>query len=187
MIKGKKIFLEALSGEHESFMLSLLNDQEIAYYEAKVEQLISIEKQRSWLQSSITSRNHYLIIKSLKNNESLGYISFKLTNEISRDGHLSIKLAPGNQGKGIGVDAIKTAMKYYFYNFNMHRLHGFIIDYNAPSQMLFLGKCHWKKEGILREACYINGKYHDFICVAILKQEFLDEEKDEFYNLGISK
>jgi len=182
MIKGKKIYLEALSGEHESFMLSLLNDQEISYYEGKVEQLISREKQRNWVQSSLTSRNHYLIIKSLENNESLGYISFKLTNEISRDGHLAIKLAPGNQGKGISVDAVKTVMKHYFYNFNMHRLHGFIIDYNDPSLMLFLGKCHWKKEGVLREACYINGKYHDFINVAILKQEFLAEETDEFYN-----
>jgi len=182
MIKGKKIYFEALSGDHESFMLSLLNDQEIAYYEGKVEQLISKEKQRIWFQASLSSHNHYWIIKSLKDNEPLGYLSFKLKNEISRDGHLAVKFTKSNHGKGFGVDAIKTAMKYYFYNFNLHRLHGFIIDYNAPSQMLFIGKCHWKKEGVSREACYINGKYHDFINVAILKQEFLAEETDEFYN-----
>lgn len=182
MIKGKIIELVALSSEHELFMMDLINDQEIAYWEGRVEPVISIEKQRKWFAESLSSNNHYLIIRSIAAKQLLGYISFKITNPTSKDGHLAIKLVKEAHNKGIGTDALKTAMRYYFLTFNMHRLHSHIAEYNIASQKLFVVKCGWRKEGVAVKSVYINGSYYDNFLIALLKEEFILNEKDTFYN-----
>lgn len=182
MIQGKLIEFVALSSEYEEFMMELLNNQEISYFEGKVEPLISIDRQRKWFADNINTKNQYLIIKSIENHTLLGYISFKMTNEVSRDGHIAIKLAKNAQGKGIGTDSLKLAMKYFFLKFNIHRLHSHIVEYNIASQKLFINKCGWRVEGRSVKSLYINGKYYDNLQVAILQEEFIVNEKDSFYN-----
>jgi RimJ/RimL family protein N-acetyltransferase len=182
MIEGKIINIVALSDEHLDFMLNMLNNQEIAYLEGRTEALISKSKQKNWFDNNLASENHYLIINSKDGKDMYGYMSFKITNKVSRDGHIAIKLVSNARGKGIAIDALKTAMRFYFFNFNIHRLHSHIIAYNIPSQKLFIEKCGWRKEGNAVKSIYINGKYHDNYLVAILKEEFIKNEIDSFYN-----
>lgn len=188
MIYGKTIKLVALSSDHHQFMLSLLNDEETAHNEGKVEFPVSIDAQRLWYEKYLHNRNaHSFIIMSKEDDTIYGYLSFKILNEVSRNGHLAIKLCKEARGKGYGTDALKTAMKFLFFQYNMHRLTSHIIDYNIASQKLFIDKCGWKKEGTAREAIYMNGKYYDNILIGILKEDFIKNEKDNFYNVVLKK
>lgn len=183
MICGKSIKLLSLSSEHHQFMLSLLNDEETAYFEGKVEFPISIDDQQLWFDKYLINKNSRSFIIAPMNEESLyGYMSFKMLNDISRNGHVAIKLSKEARGKGIGTDALKTLMKFLFFQYNMHRLSTHIVEYNYASQKLFIETCGWKKEGIIRDAIYINGRYYDNILLGILKDDFMENEKDDFYN-----
>ena len=48
MIIGEKIYLRALENSDLEFMLSLVNDQELAYWEGRNEFLVSLESQKKW-------------------------------------------------------------------------------------------------------------------------------------------
>ncbi len=182
MIEGKLINLTALSSKHLDFMLSLLNNQDIAYLEGRAESLISIEKQKAWFEKSVYSSNQYYVIETKLESLPVGYMSLKIQNNISGNAQLAIKLTPNAQGKGFGTDAVKIITRHCFFTFNLHRLYSHIVAYNTPSQKMFLDKCFWRKEGVEKESVYTNGQYHDNILIALLKNEFISNEKDVFYN-----
>lgn len=171
MVKGKKVYLKAVSLEDTDFMVMLLNDQEVAYYEGKQEFLVNNTDQKKWLENK-NSKQMNLIVYS-NSDEKIGYLSFKFTNEVSRIGHIGIKLEKNFRGQGFASDALRTLCTYIFMKFNVHKLKTHIVEYNHSSLGLF-EKCGWTKEGIARAEVYMNGKYYDNVQFGLLNQEFID-------------
>jgi len=178
MIKGKKIYLRALENSDIDFMLSLVNDQELAYWEGRNEFLVSKEAQKKWF-DKYKDTGHRFIICDQNEDSRLGYFSFKFTDQISNSGLVAIKLVQESRGKRIGTDSLKTAMSFLFNKINVRRLHTHIVDFNIPSQKLF-EKCFWIQEGKERASIYMNNAYHDNILYSILKEEYMEQE-DSYY------
>lgn len=182
MITGKKVKIEPLSLNDNDFMLTMLNDLEIAKFEGKNEFFINEIQQNNWFNNNNISKNTIAcVIKTVDDNEKVGYISFHYVNEVSRVGHLAIKFSQNAQGKGLGVDTVKTMMSFLFFRMNMHRLQGHIVEFNHASKKLFIDKCGWKVEGTARKSIFMNGRYYDNTLVGILRDDFINEETDEFY------
>lgn len=181
MIVGKKIYLRALENSDIDFMLTLVNDQELAYWEGRNEFLVSEEAQKKWF-DSFKNTGHRFIVCDQQNDEKLGYFSFKSTNKISNNGLVAIKLVQASRGKGIGTDTLKTAMSFLFNKINVRRLHTHIIDFNTASQQLF-EKCFWIQEGKERKSIYMNNAYHDNILYSILKEEYMEKEEQQYLDL----
>lgn len=179
MIVGKKIYLRALENSDIDFMLSLVNDQELAYWEGRNEFLVSKDNQQKWF-DKYKNTGHRFIVCDKETKNPLGYFSFKFTDEISNSGLVAIKLVTESRGKKIGTDTLKTGMSFLFNKINVRRLHTHIISYNKASENLFL-KCHWTKEGKERESIYMNNLYHDNNLFSILKNEYLESEEDDDY------
>ena len=47
-----------------------------------------------------------------------------------------------------------TVMKYCFEELNLNRIDGSIIEYNVPSQKLYINKCGWTVEGTKRQSVF---------------------------------
>ena len=175
MIKGKNIFLRPLDLNDTSFMLKLLNDQDISSLEGKNEFLKNEFQQNTWFEKNINNENRLsLIIVDQSSTEKIGYLSFKYLNHLRTNGHIGIKIDPFFQKKGYGTDSLNTLMSYLFLTMNLNRLQSTISEYNKGSLKLFVEKCGWKKEGVLRKSVYFNGKFYDNLLVGILKQEYID-------------
>lgn len=179
MLKGKKIYLRALEMEDMDFMFSLVNNQEFAYWEGKNEFPISSKQQREWFEKNFKTGYRFIICEN-GSDERMGYISFKITDDISRKGLLALKLVEVARGKKIGTDSLKTITSFLFNKANLNRLYTHIIAYNKASLALF-EKCGWKVEGIERQGIYMNGKYHDNVLLAVLKENYSSIENDDFY------
>jgi len=78
-----------------------------------------------------------------------------------------------NMGKGFGPDALKTLMKYLFSNFDINKIW---IGARANNQRAVEAyeKTGFKKEGLLREQDYFEGKFVDVVRFGILRREFLE-------------
>lgn len=182
MINGKKIRIRATEAEDNEFLVSLLNDLEVGYYEGRNDFPYSNYSQAEWF-----SRNHKdsykerMIIEDKETNERYGYITFKRIDEVSRRAHIAIKLAKASRGKGIAVDAVKTLMSFLFFQQNYNRLEGHIAEFNVPSQKLFIDKCFWEIEGRAREALFMHNSFHSIIWVSCLRSDYLKKETDSFY------
>lgn len=179
MLKGKKVYLRALNLEDVDFMFSLVNNQEFAYWEGKNEFPISYKQQKDWFESNYKKDYRFIICDS-ETDKKIGYVSFKITDQISRKGQLALKLVEEARGKGFGEDSVKTMTSFLLNKINLNRLYTHIIDYNKGSLSLFK-KCGWTFEGKERESIYMNNEFHDNILLSYLKGEYQEKEQDVFY------
>ncbi len=74
-------------------------------------------------------------------------------------------------GKGYGTEAILLLLDYAFRCLNFHRVAIGVVGFNERA-IRFWEKIGFKKEGIERDGYYYNHKYHDFVMMSILEDEY---------------
>ena len=182
MIKGKHVFFRPVEYKDLDVMRSWLNDPEISSLVVGWNFPVSLAQQEKWFERNIIpDTTHRWIVES----EEMGVLGLTGLWQIdwqSRQALTGLKL--GNKdirGKGYGTDSIMALMAYAFLEVGLHRLWAEIIDYNIASYRAYVQKCGWKVEGVLRDAIYREGQYHDLLRVAILKDEFLAHPQSQDY------
>lgn len=105
----------------------------------------------------------------------IGGISLQSIRWFNRKAEISIFISKQYQNRGLGKEALKSFIHYFFNTMNMHRLEAEVYEYNQRAQTIF-ENFGFKKEGRLREAKYFNGKYYDIIFYGLLKKEFNQRE-----------
>jgi diamine N-acetyltransferase len=74
-------------------------------------------------------------------------------------------------GKGYGTEAILLLLDYAFGYLGFHRVALGAVGFNERA-IRFYEKVGFKKEGIQREGYYYDHKFHDFVMMSILEDEF---------------
>ncbi|MGE5559427.1 MAG: GNAT family N-acetyltransferase [Chloroflexota bacterium] len=75
------------------------------------------------------------------------------------------------QGKGYGSEAIGLLLDYAFGYQNMHRVAIGVVGFNERAQK-FWEKAGFRREGVWRESYFWDHKYHDFVMMSILEDEY---------------
>lgn len=101
----------------------------------------------------------------------IGEVSLTNIKWLNRKGELSLALSPAYYRKGYGSITLKLVIRFAFETLNFHRLEAEIIEGNEASLALFL-KAGFVEEGRLREAKFLNGKYHDILRFGLLRKEY---------------
>jgi len=104
------------------------------------------------------------------NGELIGEIGLKSIRWYNRKGEIHLALKKDFRGKGIGKKALLLMIDYAFNTLNFHRLEAEVVAYNKGSQKLF-EKLGFRQEGLLREAKYYQGRYHDILRYGMLKSD----------------
>jgi RimJ/RimL family protein N-acetyltransferase len=84
---------------------------------------------------------------------------------------LGIFLGPQHQGRGFGIDATRTLVRYGFAELNLHRIELNVYSFNSPALATY-GKVGFVEEGRRREAVYRSGAWHDEVKMALLRSEW---------------
>lgn len=66
------------------------------------------------------------------------------------------------------TEAMETILKYGFDEMNLHRIEGYVAEYNTASIKL-LEKFDFQKEGVMREHYFVDGKAENSVVYALLK------------------
>jgi diamine N-acetyltransferase len=77
----------------------------------------------------------------------------------------------GAWGQGYGTEAILLLLNYAFGHLNFHRVAIGVVDFNERA-LGFYEKIGFKREGVQRDGYYYAHKYHDFVMMSILDDEF---------------
>jgi RimJ/RimL family protein N-acetyltransferase len=74
-------------------------------------------------------------------------------------------------GRGYGSDATRLLLTYGFQQLKLHRIELLVLDDNDRARRMYrnLG---FVDEGIRREACLIDGEWHDVIMMGLLETEW---------------
>jgi diamine N-acetyltransferase len=73
--------------------------------------------------------------------------------------------------KGYGTEAILLLLDYAFGALNFHRVSLGVVGFNARA-IHFYEKVGFRREGIQRDGYYLDHKYHDFVMMSILEDEY---------------
>ena len=109
-----------------------------------------------------------------KDGQLAGAVALQQIRWYNRKALISIMLKREYQGQKIARKALHALLHHAFKVMNFHRLEAEIFGYNKAGIAL-VEKLGFIREGILREARYFDGQYHDIIRFGLLKDEF-DQE-----------
>jgi len=74
-------------------------------------------------------------------------------------------------GKGYGTEAGLLLLDHAFRHLGFHRVAIGVVGFNETA-LRFWAKIGFKKEGVQRDGYFYDGKYHDFVLMSILEDEF---------------
>jgi UDP-4-amino-4,6-dideoxy-N-acetyl-beta-L-altrosamine N-acetyltransferase len=134
---------------------------------------ITLEEHKKWFAINSHDKTKQLLLV-LEEDLPIGYVQFSKV----KDGGVADWgfYASPQSLKGAGHKIGKTALKYAFEVLRLNKICGQALDFNHISQAFHL-RLGFTKEGILKDQCQVDGKYHDLICFGLTNVEWRANEK----------
>jgi len=134
----------------------------------KTEEILS-----RWLEERHQATDVFLFAIRLHDNDDLiGYIEIDEILWSQQVGGVTIAIGdPQNWGKGYGYEAMQLALRFAFYELNLHRVQLTVFNYNQRAIALY-EKLGFQREGVYREFIQRDGKHYDMYLYGLLRREW---------------
>ena len=172
-MKKIRVYLRSLEPEDAPLMYKWRQREEIGVFYSGTKRFTSEYAEGLWLNERALNRetvNCAICIKDT--NEFIGCVFMDNIDWIHRSAHCPTFIGESSQwGKGYATDARVLMLKHAFHDKGMERIWAKVHEQNEGS-LRMLEKCNFKREGIMRRASYMDGKFYDQILLSILREEF---------------
>ena len=171
---GKKIYLRLHDKKDIPTWSQWFNDQEVAKFLVHGCFPNTKELQKKFFENMYGSKSDFqLAIADKKTDVLIGTIGLHRIDLINRNADISIVIGSKNYwGKKIGKEAVSLIIAHAFDKLNLHKVTAGMIAGHAASYNLF-ASLGFKKESVLREQDYADGKYQDVIRLGLLRKEYV--------------
>jgi len=170
--KAEHVALTPLSTDDLSTLAAWINEREQVLFNAPYKP-VHEEQHKAWFQS-IHQRNDLVIfgIRLLHDNKLIGSCQLHGINHVHRSAELQIRIGDTSQrGQGYGMEAVRLLQEFAFKDLNLHRVYLHVFSTNKAAIRLY-EKVGFVREGLLRQAAYIDGRYVDVVVMGILREEY---------------
>jgi len=181
-LSGESVYLKKFCAEHlEEYAENLLSSSIETTIFTATKALFAKEDIQDYFDTirNDSSRMDFLIF-SKKYKSLVGEVVLSEVDFCNRNASMRISISNKSDfSKGYGSEAIALALNYGFGMMNLHRIELDVLESNERATHVYK-KLGFKVEGIKRHATYFNHKYHNFIIMSILEDEFrqLNTEDD---------
>jgi RimJ/RimL family protein N-acetyltransferase len=126
-----------------------------------------------WLSKIINSTTSFSLgICSGNSGNLIGYAGIADIGSYDMSGEYFILIGDVNcWGCGIGTEVTKSITSYGFNQMSLHRIFLTVSELNHRAVKVY-EKCGYAREGILRDAAFRDGKYHNKIVMSVLSSEW---------------
>lgn len=172
MLKSAHVALTALRPEDSPSLWQWINDRELVLFNSSYRPVSQAEHD-TWFES-IRKRSDVFIfgIRLWETDQLIGSCQLHSINSISRSAELQIRLGvSAERGKGYGTEAVNLLLQFAFSDLNLHRVYLHVFATN-PRAIQVYEKCGFVREGILRDAAFIDDRYVDVLVMGILREEY---------------
>jgi RimJ/RimL family protein N-acetyltransferase len=172
MLKGKKVVLRTTQKDDVEHWVRWFNDIEVQKYLSHyVLYGVTREDEEECYNSLRKSPNNKTYTITTLEGKVIGMIGLRSITWEWRNAEVVIIIGEKDEwGKGYGTDAMRVLVKFAFERMNLHRIYLHVSGLNQGGV-----KCYenvgFKKEGVLRESRFLDGKYHDTVVMGILRGE----------------
>jgi len=107
--------------------------------------------------------------------EPLGTCDLRDIEPRARTAHVGIWIKQAYWGRGYGTDAMRTLCRYGFRVLNLQRIELVVYESN-PAAVRSYEKVGFRREGTLRRAQFLGGRYIDVFVMGLLSEESGDDD-----------
>lgn len=170
-LTGEHIYLRILNEKDVGGNYSKwFNDPEVTTYNSHGRFPMTADTLKEYVYNSYKSNSALVLaVVNKESDEHIGNISLQNINWIDKNAEIAFIL--GEKifwGKGVMYEAGELLLKHGFETLNLHRIYCGTSSENIGMQKLAV-KLGMVKEGINKEALFKNGKYHDVILYAKIR------------------
>lgn len=109
--------------------------------------------------------------------EYWGQISLERISRRDGTAEVGVVLAKEeHRGKGIGREALSLLLRYAFDALGLRRVELTVFAENSRARLCYL-KAGFIEEGVARQKTWKNGKFHDIVSMAVLRDEWAKREE----------
>jgi RimJ/RimL family protein N-acetyltransferase len=179
IIRGERVFLRpAEKADVETFVRWFADSEMSGLLGMRAPMSLAMEEQ--WFARAVEQqgKDHFhFVICRMDNSQPIGTISLMHVDEVNGNAGVGISIGEKSLwGKGYGTDAMNALLDFGFGQLRMERIWLEVYDYNERARRSY-EKSGFVVEGVQRHANYRLGKYHDVILMAILRDDWLKQER----------
>lgn len=170
MYKQGDYSLRLIKSTDAEWTLELHNDPEVLFVLTDTT-FVSLPQQYSWIETIQTcSKSTRLVLQF--GTVPVGLARLDDIDKINRSICVGLDIVTEHRGHGHGKAGFKLILDYCFKELNMHRVWLLVLDTNTRAYELYK-KLGFVEEGSQRERIYRDGKYHNYIMMSILRNEYV--------------
>lgn len=179
MIKGKFVGLRAVEKEDLILLRDWRNNPDFRRNFREVRELNMADQENWFNKSCVNNPNDFMfIIERLSDSTPIGAAGLLYINWIIRSADFSFYI--GEDGayiddKGYAEDAANLLINYGFNNLNLHKVWMELYEFDTKKIDFFTQKFRFKKDMLLRDNCFKDGKYWDSYILSMLHSEYNNE------------
>ncbi len=168
------IKLRDLQQSDKEYFFSWIKDKEVIRYSLSIfQKMKSNDEISNWFDGLLldkSSCNKAIVDNSNKN--LIGYAGIAQISETNLSGEYFIFIGDKSyHGKGVGTFITKKIIRYGFEDLGLNRIMLTASEKNVGAVKAYT-KANFKMEGIMRQAFYRDGRFHDKIIMGILREEW---------------
>jgi len=180
-IEGETIDLVVHNSKWAELKCKWKNDPKVRHYSRNIwPRSLDDEKKRFEAVPdghSHTRENVGFIIYHKRDKRPIGDIGLNRIDWVNRHANIYAEIGePEYWGKGIVGEAAQLVLRYAFAELNLHKVRAGVFTPNERSHRA-AEKLGLNKEAVVKEAMYIDGKYHDIHKWGLTKEEWLKRKK----------
>ncbi|MEQ0563855.1 GNAT family protein [Amycolatopsis sp. NEAU-NG30] len=169
-LTGPRVRLEPMGPQHFDGLWPMTSDPEGRRLTGTQQEFTEADIRR-WLATRADQhdRADWVIVRR-DDDQVLGEVVLNDLDERNASIAFRISLTgPAVFGHGYGTEATRLVVDHAF-DVGLHRIHLEVFDFNPRAQRVY-EKCGFVREGVLRDALYWDGEWHDAIAMAILSTD----------------
>lgn len=173
MLLGEKVYLAPLEKSDSDKFFEWINNRSLVIKNSNYKPIDKVLHE-NWFNSIVKNETVRIFAIRKKDDEMLiGSCQLYSIDWINSSAELQIRIgAEGERGQGLGTETVRVLLSYAFKDLNLHRVYLHVYENNLPAIKTY-EKTGFTREGILREANFIDGEYVNIILMSVLRQEWL--------------
>jgi UDP-4-amino-4,6-dideoxy-N-acetyl-beta-L-altrosamine N-acetyltransferase len=170
---GDKVYLRAIEMDDRANIIRWLNHPDVQRTTLRARPL-NLDDETDFIQRMRQSPNDIVfLIVARDDDRAVGGTAFHQIDWRSRHTCFGITIGESaDWGKGYGTEATRLMVDYAFATLNLNRVWLHVLEYNERGVRCY-ERVGFKKEGLLRQEHFRDGRYWDTHLMAILRDDWL--------------
>lgn len=171
-MQTKQVRLRPLQSTDAPLLYDWITDRELVLHNAPYFPVSELDHE-AWIERVMTKRSDLVIfvIEEIDSERAIGTCQLFNINWIHRSAELQIRIGDvTHQGKGFGTDAVRLLCEFGCADLNLHRIYLHVFASNQRAIHAY-EESGFSKEGVLRDAAFIDGKRCDVIVMGRLNSD----------------